>query len=105
MSYIPKSAQRRIDKANAAIAKLPHRVFDGVEKIAVPFTPNILQAGTAGAGQWDVFLDGVKQHLASYVDVEGGWLRRYTKGVGNKPTTRDTEKVFGFVEVKKRQNR
>lgn len=102
MSYIPKSAQRKIDAANRAIKAMPHRVFDGVDKLAVPFVPNILTAGDGGAQMWDVFFNGVKQHLCQHADCERGYIVRYTHGTGNKPLTSETEKLFGVVEIKRK---
>lgn len=102
MSYIPKSAQRKIDAANRAIKAMPHRVFDGYEKIAVPFVPNRLVSGMAGAQMWDVFLDGMKQHLCQVADIDGGYVIRYLRGVGSKPLTKETETVFGVVEIRRK---
>jgi len=102
MSYIPKSALRKIEAANRAIKAMPHRVFDGVEKIAVPFVPTVLSAGQGGAQMWDVFFNGTKQHLCQHADSEQGYIVRYVRGVGNKPQTKETEKLFGIVEIKRK---
>lgn len=102
MSYVPKSAQRKIDAANRAIRAMPHRVFDGVEKIAVPFVPEVLVAGQGGAQMWDVFFNGTKQHLCQHADTLQGYIVRYVRGVGNKPLTKDTEKLFGVVEIRRK---
>lgn len=102
MSYIPKSALRKIQAANRAIAQLPHRVFDGVEKIAVPFVPRVLTSGQGGAQMWDVFFNGVKQKLCQHADSERGYIVRYVRGVGSKPLSAETEKLFGVVEIKRK---
>lgn len=102
MSYIPKSALRKIEAANRAIKAMPHRVFDSIDTIAVPFVPNILTAGQGGAQMWDVFFNGVKQHLCQHADCERGYIIRYVRGVGNKPLTQEVEKLFGTVEIKRK---
>lgn len=102
MSYIPKGAQRKIDAANRSIKAMPHRVFDGVEKLAVPFVPERLTAGQGGAQMWDVFFNGTKQHLVQHADCMQGYIVRYVRGVGNKPTSSETEKLFGVVEIKRK---
>lgn len=105
MSYIPKSVQRKIDAQNRArsmhIASL---IAAGVQVVAAePFVPTLLNSGQPGAGMWDVFLDGVKQHLCLRADAKLGYIVRYTRGVGNKPTTRETEQMYGLVEFKRKQ--
>lgn len=102
MSYIPKSAQRKIDAANSAIKAMPHRVFDSVDKIAVPFVPTILIAGQGGAQMWDVFFNGVKQHLCQRADSERGYIIRYVRGTGNKPLSKEVEMLTGIVEIKRK---
>lgn len=105
MSYVPKSAQRKIDAANRAIAKLPHRVAEATDpKPHVPFVPKQLVAGQGGAQMWDVYLDDVKQHLCKEADVARGFIVRYTQGVGNKPTTQQVEKIYGKVRIEKKAN-
>lgn len=104
MSYIPKSAQRKIDAANRAIAKLPHRIAEQTSEPAVPFVPKRLVSGMGGAQMWDVSLDGVKQHLCKEADVARGFVVRYTQGIGNKPTTQQLEKVHGVVTITRKAN-
>lgn len=104
MSYVPKSAQRRIDKANREIRAMPHRVFDGVEKIAAPYVPTTLTAGQGGAQMWDVFFNGTRQHLCQHADTERGYIVRYLRGSGSRPLTNETEKVFGVVEIKRKKS-
>lgn len=105
MSYIPKSAQRKIDKYNSktrviqlspeAEAKLVKAFED--RKPAEP--PKRLRSGQPGAGLWDVYFNGVKQHLCAVADVEQGFVIRYLHGKGNTPTTSQTEQVRGYVEI------
>lgn len=104
MSYLPKSVQRKLDADNRARQlHMVAMISAGVQVVAAePFVPKVLSAGQGGAQMWDVFFNGTKQHLCQHADTLQGYIVRYVRGVGNKPLTKDTEKLFGVVEIKRK---
>ncbi len=54
--------------------------------------------------QYDVYFNGVKQHLCHTADVEKGHILRFKRGMGNLPVKNrvgryDTEMLTGKVEI------
>lgn len=99
MSYIPKSAQRKIDAYKRMQKETPREQFPAVEP-PVDYVPRRLRAGEPGAGMWDVYLDGVQQHLCQIAEAgDPGAVIRYKHGKGNIAQTRETELVRGRVVI------
>lgn len=102
MSYIPKSVQRKIDKYNGK-TRVIHLSPEAEAKLTKAFetrTPQVLRQGDPGCQRWEVYFNGVRQHLCTYASVTEGKIIRYTHGVGNKAGTRQTEELFGDVEIR-----
>lgn len=101
MSYIPKSAQRKINKYNSktrAIRLSP----EAEKKLEDAFnnrTPAVLRQGQPGAGLWDIYFNGIKQHLCTFASVNEGCIVRYTHGKGSTPLTEQTERLTGCVVI------
>lgn len=101
MSHIPKRAQRAIDAANKARAKVEvERVakvaaLPPIRFMALNVTPRPI------INLHDVYFNGVKQHLCLIADVDNGMIRRWLYGKGNRPAEGSPyEDVFGKVEIK-----
>lgn len=102
MSYVPKTAQRKINRwINERTIGKP-----GSPTGLAPSTiPRRLDYGTPGAGCYEVYLDGVRQHLCTVAETCDpatgvGYVTRFIHGKGNQPLTRKTETVLGKVEIK-----
>lgn len=105
MSYVPKSVQRKLDAQNRARSiQIATLIAAGVQVVATPYVPDLLTAGQPGAQMWDVFFNGQKQHLCQRADVKLGYIVRYLHGSGSKPLTKETEQVYGVVEIKRKQS-
>jgi hypothetical protein len=101
MSYIPKSAMKRIVMANNRSAALASAMTAQV----ILQTPRRMEAGVTPLGiqgMYDVYLDGVKQHLCTLADVDRGYVVRYIRGKSNRPQTKQTETIHGKVEIRRR---
>jgi hypothetical protein len=61
--------------------------------------PTKLYQGQPGAGMWDVYFNGVKQHLCTYASSIEGKIVRYTHGRGNTPLSKQTEELAGSVVI------
>lgn len=95
MSYIPKSAMRKINKV---VKPLP-KTEKGDTVTLIRGEPTVLRQGQPGAGMWDVYLDGVRQHLCQEAHAEKGYVIRYTHGSGSTPLSKQTERVDGCVVI------
>lgn len=102
MSYIPKSAQRKIDKYNAKsrVIRLSPEVEAKLVQTFENRTPQVLRQGDPGCQRWAVYFNGERQHLCSYASVPEGKIVRYVSGMGNEANTRQTEVLFGTVEIR-----
>lgn len=110
MSYIPKSVKRKLDRVNTIKSANWLKPEQKAELLGSPLSlneqvyrevtgvPNVLRQGQSGSGMWDVYLDGVKQHLCQEANAMSGYVIRYTHGSGRTPLTKQTEKVRGKVE-------
>lgn len=122
MSYISKTAQRKIDASNRAIKQLraeradrncncgalnPQKHSAECARFWEPIqrNPTQLKAGQPGAGMWDVYFNGVRQHLCSYADSLTGKITRFLSGVGTVPTTSQTETLQGAVQIVRKGQR
>lgn len=115
MSYIPKSAQEKIDAlksiplptlATAAAVIVAHAEIQQV--IAqLPVAPRRMEVGVTPqdvCSAYDVYLNGRRQSLCLIADVDKGFVRRYIHGVGNRPCPdrhghMNTEIKFGRVHI------
>ena len=98
MSYIPKSAQRKIARAQQIRATLP----DHVVKAELP---RRLESGDPGAGMFDVYFNGERQHLCKTADVTQGFIERFVHGRGRTALTDQTEVLRGKVEILRKGQR
>lgn len=101
MSYIPKSAQRKID----ASVKLRATVGIPTSGPGTPqhaYVPRRLEQGTPGQGLYEVFFNGQRQHLCVIADMDAGFITRYTQGIGNQPSTKTTETLKGRVVIRRK---
>jgi len=107
MSYIPKSAQRKIDKYNSTsrVIELSPEASAKLVKAFEDRTPAVLRQGQPGAGLWDVYFNGVKQHLCTFASINEGYIVRYTHGKGSTPLTKQTERLTGSVVIVRKGQR
>lgn len=61
--------------------------------------PKRLISGQPGAGMWDVYFNGERQHLCTFADVQLGRITRYKHGRGSTGIGKDTENLIGHVEI------
>lgn len=94
MSYIPKSAQRKMNG---------YKRMKALPTTSAPATPTgppkRLKQGQPGAGMWDVYFNGERQRLCKVADVDKGMIERYMHGDGSKPLTHRTEILHGVVQI------
>lgn len=101
MSYIPKSAQRRI-AAGARISQMVAAAIQCVPQLPVPRRMEIGVTPPGILGLFEVYVDGVKQRLCTLADADRGYVIRYRSGKGNKATTKETETIRGKVEIRRK---
>lgn len=109
MGYVPKGAQKRLNtmakvRANtvATLATAKAQVTARVLSESVGDIPRRLDAAITPqhvCRAYDVYFNGKRQQLCTVADVEKGYIVRYTKGFGNMGMTRDTERLFGKVQI------
>lgn len=101
MSYIPKSAQRKITKYNSTsrVIELSPEAEAKLVKAFDDRRPAVLHSGQPGARLWDVYFNGVKQHLCLTANAVEGYIVRYTHGKGSVPLTKQTERLTGCVVI------
>lgn len=102
MSYIPKSAQRKIDSYNRKRAEivLSPKAQAKLEQALAP--PMQLRSGQPGARMWDVYFNGVKQNVCTFADRMLGRLTRYRYSRGSLGIGKETENLIGNVEFVRR---
>jgi hypothetical protein len=91
MAYVPKSALRKIQKYA--------RLVTPVKGVKVEL-PRYLTNETPGAGRFRIYFNGLRQQLCTLADVDAGKIIRYKAGVGSRPSTTDTEVLYGNVEIR-----
>lgn len=102
MSYIPKSAQRKIDSYNRKRAEivLSPKAQAKLEQDLAP--PMQLRYGQPGVRMWDVYFNGQKQNVCTFADRMLGRITRYKYSRGALGVGTETENLIGDVEFVKR---
>lgn len=105
MSYIPKSAQRKIDRYNRKRAEivLSPKAQAKLEQALAP--PMQLRSGQPGSRMWDVYFNGEKQNVCTFADRMLGRITRYKYSRGSTGIGHETENLIGNVEFVKRGER
>lgn len=100
---IPKSAQRAIDKANQQrkLSEITRQA--AAAGIPIPRMMSIDTTPRSIMNMHEVYFNGEKQMLCTYVNVTEGKIIRWKEGTGMQPNRKaGQETCLGKVEIRRR---